>query len=306
MATITVPILPPRGKKWSKGSTVAPQSQQRRAVARPLDTHLDSYDRTDPFLAFDALLKLVGSLSSRVGGRQYKLSEEEHQLSLRLLTIIEPFIGLAPSRRTITRQPTEILDSIVFYVDSKRDLLSLGLTCHRMHSIVFPRHYNYHTIRCKVSSINLWNHLTVHRSLARNVRRLEIIDERSTTTTIVPPDIFTSEADLESSNDALGLHAKQERYLVSALHKMSALQSFSWSCNHSPISIDDIWPTLVKNQSLNEVEINDNLVFNSRVGEEADGFDEEAPTGQLVRVRLNTLHCFQSCASRRSSASFPS
>jgi hypothetical protein len=180
---------------------------------------------------------------------------------MHLLTIVEPFVGLSPSRRTITRQPTEILDSIVFHVDSKSDLLSLGLTCHRLHSVIFPRHYEYRLIRCKVSSISVWNHLVVHCSLARNVRRLEIIDERSTETEVIPPGILTSDTDLESTDDELDLHAKQERYLVSALTKMPALRSFSWSCNHSPISIDNVWPTLLKCSSLKAVEINDNLIF---------------------------------------------
>jgi hypothetical protein len=225
-----------------------------------VDTNILSYDRTDPFLAFNILRKLLGSLPSRIGGCQYKLSPDEHKLSIHLLTIVEPFVGLATSRRTLTRQPNEILDSIVFHIDSKRDLLALALSCHHLHSIVFPRHYNYRVIRCKVSSISVWNHLVVHRSLARNVRRVEILDERSINSELVPR-ILTTDSDLESTDDELSMHAKQERFLVSALSRMTALQSFAWGCNHSPISIDDVWPTLLKCQSLQEVEINNNLVF---------------------------------------------
>lgn len=103
----------------------------------------------------------------------------------------------------------------------------------------------------------------VHRSLARNVRKLEIIDERSSEPELVPAGIMTTDTDLESTDDELGLHAKQERYLVAALTKMTALASFSWSCNHSPISIDDVWPTLLKSYSLRQVDINDNLAFSS-------------------------------------------
>lgn len=149
----------------------------------------------------------------------------------------------------------------MFHLDSKRDLLALGLSCHRMHSVIFPRHYEYRHIRCKVSSISVWNHLVVQRSLARNVRKLEILDERSTEIEMIPRGILTSDTDLESTDDELGMHTKQERFLVSALHRMTALHSFMWSCNHSPISIDIVWPTLLKCQSLQNVEINDNLVF---------------------------------------------
>ena len=253
-------LAPPSTRTRTSKSALSSKSRNKKSV-QSVDTSLSSYDRTDPFFAFNTLIKLLGSLPSRIGGCQFKFSTEEHKLSLHLLAIIEPFVGLAPSRRTITRQPTEILDCIIFHVDSKADLLSFALSCHRMHDVIFPRHFNYRTIRCKVSSISVWNHLIVNRSLARNVRKLEIMDERSTSPGIVPPGILLSDTDLESTDDELGLHDKQERYLVSALTKMAALSSFSWSCNHSPISIDNVWPTLLKCQSLREVDINDNLVF---------------------------------------------
>jgi len=253
-------------------TTVASRSKGKCSIAsgrkallrkpyQSVDTNIQSYDKTDPFLAFNVLRKLLGALPSRIGGCQYKLSPDEHKLSMHLLTIVEPFVGLSPSRRTLTRQPNEILDSIVFHIDSKRDLLALALSCHRLHDIVCPRHYNYRVIRCKVSSVSVWNHLLVHRSLARNVRRLHILDERSTESELIPVGILVSDTDLESTDDELGMHAKQERFLVSALNRMTTLKSLSWSCNHSPISIDNVWPTLLKCQSLQEVEINDNLIF---------------------------------------------
>ena len=231
-----------------------------KKVTLGIDTNINSYDRTDPFFAFNTLIKLLGALPSRVGGCQFKLTPDEHRLSLHLLTIVEPFVGLEPSRRSITRQPTEVLDSIIFHVDSKCDLLSLSLSCRRMHDVIFPRHFHYRVIKCKVSSISIWNHLIINRALAKNVRRLDILDERSVEPFVVPH-ILTSDTDLESTDDELGLHDKQERYFVSALTKMTALVSFSWSCNHSPISIDNVWPTLLRCHSLCQVEINDNLVF---------------------------------------------
>ncbi|KAF8877408.1 hypothetical protein BD779DRAFT_1448574 [Infundibulicybe gibba] len=232
------------------------------------DTNPSSYNRTDPFLAFNVLIKLLGSLTSRIGGCHLKFTPEEHKLSLHLLNIVEPFVGLSPSRRTIARQPTEVLDAIASHIDSKRDLLSLALSCQRMHGVIFPRHYEYRVVRCKVSSISVWNHLIVQRSLARNVRRLEILDERSSEPDLVPTGIMATDTDLESTDDELGLHDKHERYLVAALTKTTALTSFAWSCNHSPISIDNIWPTLLKCGSLREVDISDNLVFAPSPGTE--------------------------------------
>jgi hypothetical protein len=278
----------------SKGSMPAGLKGRPRRVLLSVDTNISSYDRTDPFRAINVLRNVLGALPSS----QYKLSPEEHKLSMHLLTIVEPFVGLSLSRRTITRQPTEILDAIVFHVDSKRDLLSLGLTCHRLYSVIFPKHWNYRLIRCKVSSIGVWNHLISNRYLARNVRRLEILDERSAETEVIPPGITTTDISLESTDtrlestdDELAIHVKQERYLVSAMTKMTALTCFSWSCNHSPISIDTIWPTLLQHHSLREVEINDNLIFTP---EENDNIQEDedencCPPAQLPELTAVAL-----------------
>ncbi|KAJ7277463.1 hypothetical protein C8J57DRAFT_185754 [Mycena rebaudengoi] len=199
-----------------------------------LSSRWSPYDRTDPFMAFNMLLKILGSLPSRIDGCQFKLTPDEHKLSLHLLSIVEPLVGLAPSSRTITRRPTEILDSIAYHVDSKRDLLSLALSCQRMHDIVVPRHFHYRHIRCKVSSLSVWNHLVVHRSLARNVRRLEILDERAAPSEmLIPPDILCSDTDMEFTDDELGIHEKQERYLVGALDKMTSLLSFVQGSSHA-------------------------------------------------------------------------
>ncbi|KAJ3809567.1 hypothetical protein F5876DRAFT_89383 [Lentinula aff. lateritia] len=226
-----------------------------------IDVNLNSYSRTDPFQAFNVLLKLLSSLSSRVGGCQYRLTPQEHRLSLHLLNIIEPFVGSTPSKRTIiTHQPTEILDAIVFHVSSRTDLLNLAMTCSRMHGVVIPRHFDYRVVKCKVSSVSVWNHLSVHRSLAMNVRRLEVLDERASRE-MVPGGISSTETDLEDTDDELAMHIKQEQYLLDALSKMAHLESFIWSCNHSPISIDTFWPILLKIHALKEMEINDNMVF---------------------------------------------
>lgn len=261
----------------SKNKTFGSAAKGRTRKSFQVDTNISSYDRTDPFLAFNVLRKLLGALPARIGGCQYKLSPEEHRLSMHLLTIVEPFVGLAPSRRTLMRQPNEILDSIVFHIDSKRDLLALALSCRRLHGVIFPRHYDYRVIRCKVSSMSVWNHLVAHRSLARNVRRLEILDERGTECEAIPMGILTSDSDLESTDDELSMHAKQERFLVSAVNRMTALQSVVWSCNHSPISIDTLWPTLLKCQSLQEVEINDNLVFGAYAQNTDTGVSADRP-----------------------------
>ena len=86
-------------------------------------------------------------------------------------------------------------------------------------------------------------------------------DERSTEALRIPSDILASDTELESSDDELGLHHKQGRLFASALSKMTRLTTFVWSCNHSLISLDTIWSTLLKCQSLKKIEVNDNIVF---------------------------------------------
>ncbi|EPS97780.1 hypothetical protein FOMPIDRAFT_82369 [Fomitopsis schrenkii] len=66
--------------------------------------------------------------------------------------LVEPFNGLAPWRRTLSRQPTEILDVSVLHLESWRDLLSLA----QLHAVIFPRHYEYRIVRCNISRIAVW------------------------------------------------------------------------------------------------------------------------------------------------------
>lgn len=256
-----------------------------------INTNPNAHPRTDPISALNVLLKLLTSLPSRIGGCQYKFTPAEHALSLHLMSILDPFIfqgarTLAPNITTshpngptstglgLIQQPTEIIDAILFHVDSKKDLLNVGLGCKRLHDIVFPRHFDYRVIRCKVSSISVWNHLNHHRSLARNVRTLEILDERVHASLkagnaigggkgmLVPKGIMQGDTDLESTDDELTMHSKQERFLASALTKMTGLKEFKWSCNHSPISIANVWLTLmIRAANLKSINICDNLIF---------------------------------------------
>ncbi len=250
--------------------------------------------KKDPFTALNVLRKLLSALPSRLGGCQYKLTPEEHKLALHLLTVVEPFVGLAPcaSHRALARQPTEILDAIAFHIDAKRDLLSLALSCKRLHSIVFPRHYEYRVIKCKASALSVWNHLVVHRSLARNVRRVEILDERTgEAEQAVPSDIMTTDTDMESTDDELALHDKQERFVVSALGRMTALQSFKWSCNHSLVAFERVWPALVKCQTVSEVEVNDNLIFHALPVDESHASTARKSKQRPAVVRASSLAC---------------
>jgi hypothetical protein len=270
-----------------------------------VNTNLSAHPRTNPTNALSVLLKLLTSLPSRIGGCQYKLTPAEHALSLHLVSVIDPFVyhglrALAPSQNqtsasyfaSLVNLPTEILDAIIFHIDFRKDLLNVALGCKRLYDIVFPRHFEYRVIRCKVSSISVWNHLILHRSLARNVRRLEILDERSSATTsgnfskgrgmAIPKNILLQrDTDLESTDDELSMHVKQEKYLAAALVRMTGLREFRWSCNHSPISIAHVWPTLMmRAANLRIMDIYDNQVFAPKVEGEADQDGESESEGE--------------------------
>lgn len=84
----------------------------------------------------------------------YRCVELSRQCAPRdaFLMLVEPFNGLAPWRRTLSRQPTEILDVSVLHLESWRDLLSLA----QLHAVIFPRHYEYRIVRCNISRIAVW------------------------------------------------------------------------------------------------------------------------------------------------------
>ena len=84
-------------------------------------------------------------------------------------------------------------------------------------------------------------------------------------------DLEGTDEDEEGPGDA---HVRQERWLVAALGRMEALKSFRWSCSHSLVSFEGVWPALVQCADLEEVEVNDNVVF--QAAEE----DEEAAGGE--------------------------
>lgn len=290
----------PKGRPSRTNDTLA---------SRSISTDLSAHPRTNPVAALANLVKLLSSISTRIGRCQYKLTPAEHALSLHLVSILDPYVyqgakalnnassaQVKPTFVGLVFQPTEILDKIMSYLDSRRDLLNVALCCKQLHDVVFPRHFEYRVIRCKVSSISVWNHLITNHGLARNVRKLEIIDERSSTTLVpkaggnslvVPRGIVKRDTDLESTDDELVMHRKQEKYLCRALREMTGLKEIKWSCNHSPISIDHVWPALVeRSRTLDTLDFADNLLFTPQtVGSESSGSESEGERkgkGQLI------------------------
>ncbi|OJT08254.1 hypothetical protein TRAPUB_793 [Trametes pubescens] len=271
----------------SKAKTGKPKPKASVRALHPVDTNLAAHDRTDPFAALTTLRQLLSALPARPGSAQYKFGPDEHRLAVHLLGIVEPFVqDTAPctcgctckARRTLVRLPTEILDAVAFWVDGARDLRALARSRGRVGACG-------RLVRAKASAVRVWHHLVVHRALARNVRRLEVLDERAPAgREVVPAGIRLTETDLESTEDELGMHAKQERWLVRALERMTALTSVKWECGHSLVAFESVWPVLAKCGSIEEVEVHDNLVFQPTPQEDASESEEStsAKPGQLV------------------------
>lgn len=212
-------------RRAASGLSAAPNSTPKsstkpRAINGTLrsdkvDANPRSYDRRDPFTAFNTLIKLLTSLPSRViagggAGCQYKLlTIDEHKLCLHLCNIVEPFLlsslphgdddvsalsnasdahafKIKRPRVLLVRQPTEILDRIAACIETREDLMNFGITCRRLYEVVFPRHWEYRVIRAKLSMIGVWKHLCERADLAANVRVVEVLDERSEKRVLVP------------------------------------------------------------------------------------------------------------------------
>jgi hypothetical protein len=147
---------------------------------------------------------------------------------------------------------------IVFHIDSKRDLLAFALTCERMYRVIHPRHYEYRSIRAKISSISVWKHITDNKALARGVRRLEVMDERSSEPQIVPSDVVPY-----CEPGVVDIHKHHEQFFLRALDSLPTIISFIWGCTHSPVAFEKLWDSLVTHETLQHVEIADNLAFSA-------------------------------------------
>ncbi|KAF8877831.1 hypothetical protein CPB84DRAFT_1852537 [Gymnopilus junonius] len=252
-------------------------SSSSPAQAHGISLSLSSRSRTDPLSALSTLLRLLRSLPSRIGGCAYKLTPAEHALAVHLVGVLDPFVfrgyrasslvdGGGDSGVTasplLLQQPTEILDSVLSHLDSRKDALNLGVTCKRLWEVVSPRHLEYRVVKAKPSNVAVWAHLVRYKDLARNVRRLEVLDERvvlgntsasltsSTALVRVPKTLLLSrDTDHDSTDDELALHVKYQKYLCAALARTTSLKSFRWGSGKGGaggVRLSDIWAALMK------------------------------------------------------------
>jgi len=193
---------------------------------------------------------------------------------------------------SITHLPAETLDKIAGFIESPTDLRNFAVS-RQLHSIVSPRHTQFRIIRSPLLS-PIWQKFTTHRSLAQNVRTLEIQrpeyygvhpdfavlsdpfmalgDRRRRgfrTNPSVVPEIFKEEHGDKDEQGAPTFNNERnkdlcaERLLVLALRTMTGLTSFVWSRTPpliNPNIEDDIWITLANHcPDLREVQVLDGV-----------------------------------------------
>jgi hypothetical protein len=74
--------------------------------------------------------------------------------------------------------PVETLERIAAWIDSPTDLLSLTMVTRTFKNIIIPNHLHYRHIRYTTDGCpELWKSLSSNKSLAQNVRKLEILGD---------------------------------------------------------------------------------------------------------------------------------
>ncbi|KAF8308882.1 hypothetical protein DL93DRAFT_2231313 [Clavulina sp. PMI_390] len=141
---------------------------------------------------------------------------------------------------TILQQSVETLDAIALEIDKASDLLSLGLTCKAFYALVSPRHIRFRVIRARLEDRRLlpvWDLLARDKTLARNVRVLDIQPTASTNPRfLIPFDKGLISASRRISKSRKISRASRynmlahvvENHFAPALTNMTRLISFSW------------------------------------------------------------------------------
>ncbi|KIM41874.1 hypothetical protein M413DRAFT_445085 [Hebeloma cylindrosporum] len=103
----------------------------------------------------------------------------------------------------VITDPVETLEHIAAALDSPIDLAKFGAVCTRFHLLVEPYHTQFRVIRAPLLP-PVWEKLVANRSLAQNVRILEVQsaelhDDDDLGSTVDAPVITTIFADLEGT-----------------------------------------------------------------------------------------------------------
>lgn len=140
------------------------------------------------------------------------------------------------------------------------------MCCKLLHGVIFPRHYEYHTIRCRGSLVAVWDHLCKRPDLARNVRRLVLFGEGSASFasnhrtanqlsvpgTLVPHSIGTIDAfsGMDSSVTRKQVLETKITYFFNALHKMHNLKEIVLPVQYPLVPLERLLSRMVATRTI--------------------------------------------------------
>ncbi|KIJ50362.1 hypothetical protein M422DRAFT_100358, partial [Sphaerobolus stellatus SS14] len=69
----------------------------------------------------------------------------------------------------------DILEHLLSFIDSPKELLALALSSRSFYQLIIPYHLHLRHIRCDPLLVSLWSTLASKPAFARRVRRLELV-----------------------------------------------------------------------------------------------------------------------------------
>ncbi|KAF8480711.1 hypothetical protein JB92DRAFT_2837545 [Gautieria morchelliformis] len=166
----------------------------------------------------------------------------------------------------LRRLPLEIFELIVLNVVSLSNLLSLGLTCRVLASILFSGHIQYYTVRAPIGDIDIWKHQIQNCTYAHSVRHLEITADTMGADSFRPVKLLedwvpdNAQYPPYSSSprpSQLEVDMWSERLLAITLRGMADLRPLAWLRSCPPIlsGPEDIWSALCQKEYLSDVKL---------------------------------------------------
>ncbi|KIJ44656.1 hypothetical protein M422DRAFT_251951 [Sphaerobolus stellatus SS14] len=145
-------------------------------------------------------------------------------------------------RLSLSSQPFEILDHIVFDIEDPRDLVALALTSHLFYDIAYP-HIEYRVLSCHISLNEIWDTVAANPMDACHFSHLDVDGEQLSKdeefVDVIPSAWFPCSQKIYGVEDLGPIRLPQ------ALSQMCNLVHFSWvsSVNH-PQTDDTLVSTL--------------------------------------------------------------
>ncbi|TFK47464.1 hypothetical protein OE88DRAFT_809547 [Heliocybe sulcata] len=157
--------------------------------------------------------------------------------------------------------PPELLDNIAAHLDCRKDILSLALCCHCLHSLVSHTHLQYRDIRCRLGLSALWDRLAsddLHAGLLRSLTILpdNVFDIQS----VIRDNLLLEERvpdeyqECASDEATVASGREREERLVRALKRAPNLRRFRWFGDPGG---NNIWETLSALGTVQELHVLD-------------------------------------------------